>query len=60
MQWMFQDHQANRPDHIEYEMLLHIRDVVQPPVFVTAALKRKYKKQLALTWSRGGPSLPPV
>ena len=37
----------------------HVRDVVQPPVFVTAALKRKEKK-LASTWSRGGPSLAQV
>ena len=36
-----------------------IRDVVQPQVFVTAALKREQKK-LALTWSHGGQSLQQV
>ena len=37
------------------------RDVVQPSVFVTAALKKKIRN-LAFTWSRVGPSesLPPV
>ena len=31
----------------------NVKDVVQPPVFGTATLKRKYKK-LAFTWSRVG------
>ena len=39
--------------------LVHLtRDGVQPPVFGTPALKRKFKK--LVTWSRVGPLLPPI
>ena len=42
-----------------HSMTTVTRDVVQPPVFVTPAL-RENRKKLALTWSRVCPSLPPV
>ena len=44
-----------------FKKLFENRDVLQPPVFVTAALKRKKKVvKLALIWSHGGLSLMPV
>ena len=48
-----------RSTNFEFHLITIGRDLVQLPVFVTAALKRKYKK-LAFILSRVCPSLPPV